>query len=98
MGSFVELLGIEGGTKTKGEARAEEDVVGNSSNTTVVDLGLSGDLANYTTKLKIDTGHTLANEVGSILYLLATSRPTLSPALESHVALAPASTWELTLW
>ena len=40
MSGLVELLGIEGSTKAKGDTWAEEDVVGNSSNTTVVDLGL----------------------------------------------------------
>lgn len=41
MGRLVELLGIEGSTKAKGDTWAEENVVGNSSDTTVVDLGLS---------------------------------------------------------
>lgn len=36
----VELLGVEGGTEAKGNTLAEEDVVGESGNTTVVDLGL----------------------------------------------------------
>ena len=36
----VELLGIEGSTETKGNTLTEEDVVGQSSNTAVVDLGL----------------------------------------------------------
>ena len=37
---LVKLLGIEGSTKAEGDTWAEEDVVGNSSDTTVVDLGL----------------------------------------------------------
>jgi hypothetical protein len=40
VGGLVELLGIEGGTETEGDTRAEENVVGNSSDTTVVDLDL----------------------------------------------------------
>jgi hypothetical protein len=40
VGSLVELLGIERATKTQGDALAEEDVVGKSGNTTVVDLDL----------------------------------------------------------
>lgn len=36
----VELLGIEGSAKTKGNTLTEENVVGQSSNTTVVDLSL----------------------------------------------------------
>ena len=40
MGGLVELLGVEGGTNAKGGTRAEEDVVGDGSNTTVVDLAL----------------------------------------------------------
>lgn len=41
VGGLVELLGIERSTKAQGDAGAEEDIVGNGSNTTVVDLGLS---------------------------------------------------------
>lgn len=40
MGSLVELLGIERATKTQGDTLTEEDVVGKSGNTTVVDLDL----------------------------------------------------------
>ena len=40
MGGLVELLGIEGGTEAEGDTGAEEDVVGNGSNTAVVDLDL----------------------------------------------------------
>lgn len=40
MGSLVEVLGIERGTETKSAAGAELDVVGESSNAAVVDLGL----------------------------------------------------------
>lgn len=40
VGSLVEVLGVEGGTKTESDAGAEEDVVGESGNTTVVNLGL----------------------------------------------------------
>jgi len=39
--SLVEVLGIEGGTEAEGDTRAEEDVVSQSGNTTVVDLGLN---------------------------------------------------------
>lgn len=37
---LLEVLGVEGGTKTEGDASSELDVVGKSSNATVVDLGL----------------------------------------------------------
>lgn len=37
---LVELLGIEGSSNAEVDTRAEENVVGNSGNTTVVDLGL----------------------------------------------------------
>ena len=40
VGGLVELLGIEGGAKAESDARAEENVVGNGSDTTVVDLDL----------------------------------------------------------
>lgn len=40
VGGLVELLGIERGTEAEGDTRAEEDVVGNSGDTTVVDLDL----------------------------------------------------------
>lgn len=40
VGSLVELLGIERATKTQGDTLTEEDVVGKSGNTTVVDLDL----------------------------------------------------------
>lgn len=40
VGSLVELLGIKGGSEAKGDTRAEENVVGDSGDTTVVDLDL----------------------------------------------------------
>lgn len=40
MGGLLQLLGIERGTDAKGDARAEEDVVGDSGDTTVVNLAL----------------------------------------------------------
>ena len=40
MGSLVQVLGIKGSTEAKGDTRAEEDVVSQTGNTTVVDLGL----------------------------------------------------------
>jgi hypothetical protein len=40
VGSLVELLGVEGTTETQGNALTEENVVGDSSDTAVVDLGL----------------------------------------------------------
>ena len=40
MGGLVELLGIERSTDTEGNALTEENVVGNGSDTAVVDLGL----------------------------------------------------------
>lgn len=40
MGGLLQLLGIERGTDAKGDAGAEEDVVGDSGDTTVVDLAL----------------------------------------------------------
>jgi hypothetical protein len=40
VGGLVQVLGIERGTQTEGDTRAEENVVSQSGNTTVVDLGL----------------------------------------------------------
>ena len=40
MGSLVEVLGIERSAQAEGDTRAEEDVVSESGNTAVVDLGL----------------------------------------------------------
>jgi hypothetical protein len=40
VGSLVELLGVERTTQAQGNTLAEEDVVGKSGNTAVVDLGL----------------------------------------------------------
>lgn len=40
VGSLVKLLGIKRETKSKGGTWAEEDVVGEGGDTTVVDLGL----------------------------------------------------------
>lgn len=40
VGSLVQVLGIERGTEAEGDTRAEQDVVSQSGNTTVVDLSL----------------------------------------------------------
>ena len=40
MGGLVKLLGIERGTNAEGHTGAEQDVVGDSGDTTVVDLDL----------------------------------------------------------
>lgn len=40
VGSLVELLGVERATKAEGDALTEENVVGEGSNTAVVDLDL----------------------------------------------------------
>ena len=40
VGGLVQVLGIEGGTEAEGDTGAEQDVVGQSGDTTVVDLGL----------------------------------------------------------
>lgn len=102
VGSLVELLGIERATKTQGDTLTEEDVVGKSGNTTVVDLDLSLRKELVSNGVLIAMGssgrQTLAKETGSMRYLLATSRPTVLLVLEFQVALAPASTWLLTLW
>jgi hypothetical protein len=97
VGSLVELLGIKRGTKAESDAWAEENIVGDGCDTTVVDLDLFYTLAKpfWTLLVLIPT---LANETGSSLYLAATSSPTWLPALESQVDLAPASTCALTLW
>lgn len=42
VGGLVQVLGIERSTQAEGDTRAEEDVVSQSGNTTVVDLGLLG--------------------------------------------------------
>ena len=48
MGGLVQVLGIKGSTKAEGDTRAEEDVVSQGGNTTVVDLGLFGDITSVT--------------------------------------------------
>lgn len=40
VGGLVQVLSVEGSTKTQSDARAEQDVVGQGGNTTVVDLSL----------------------------------------------------------
>lgn len=40
VGGLVQVLGIEGSTQAESDTGAEENVVGQSGNTTVVDLGL----------------------------------------------------------
>lgn len=40
MGSLVQVLSVEGSTEAKSDTRAEENVVSQSSNAAVVDLGL----------------------------------------------------------
>lgn len=40
MGGLIELLGVERRAETEGDTGAEEDVVSDGSNTTVVDLDL----------------------------------------------------------
>lgn len=93
VGSLVEVLGVEGSAQAEGDTRAEEDVVSESGNTAVVDLGLNVKLiSKQSISLETIVELTLAKEEGSRRYLLATSKPTLLPALESQVALAPAST------
>ena len=54
MRSLVELLGIKGGAEAEGDAWAEEDVVGESCNTAVVDL----DLYHHITYQKAVSYHT----------------------------------------
>ena len=40
VGSLVQVLSVEGSTEAKSDTRAEENVVSQSSNAAVVDLGL----------------------------------------------------------
>jgi hypothetical protein len=40
VGGLVKLLGIKGTTESESNTRAEENVVGNGSDTTVIDLSL----------------------------------------------------------
>ncbi len=40
MSSLTEILRVEGGAETQGDSRAELDVVGESCDAAVVDLGL----------------------------------------------------------
>jgi len=40
MSSLVQLLRVDGGAETEGDALAEKDVVSKSNNTTIVDLSL----------------------------------------------------------
>lgn len=95
---LVELLGVERQAETEREAWAQQRVVGERSNAAVVYLGLKNGPVSYDHRVDPRDSLTFTNEDGSRRYLLATSRPTLLPALESQVALAPASTSELTLW
>lgn len=44
VGGLVQVLGIERGTQAESDTRAEENVVSQSGDTTVVDLGLLGEL------------------------------------------------------
>lgn len=96
VGSLVEFLGVEGSTETKSDTSAELDVVGKGSKTLIVDLGLFSRVSRKRDRMVGKP--TFAKEVGSSLYLVATSRPTFDPAFESQIALAPASTSVLTLW
>lgn len=98
VGGLVQVLGIKGSTKAEGDTRAQQNVVSQGGNTTVIDLGLYGNRVSLPCKGPFAQQLTLAKEEGSSLYLLATSRPTELPALESQVALAPASTCWLTRW
>ena len=99
MCGFIEFLSVKGGSKTDGNAWAKEHVVGQCGNTPVVNFGLWFISNQPEAGSKLGRNYnTLANDVGSRRYLLATSSPTLLLLLESHVALAPASTSELTLW
>lgn len=41
VGSLVKVLGVEGSTEAESDTGAEENVVGQSGDTTVVDLGLN---------------------------------------------------------
>lgn len=91
VGGLVELLGIKGGSKTEGDTRAEENVVSDGGDTTVIDLSLNI-IYQQCPYLSTSRVFTLAKDIGSMRYLLATSRPTWFPLLESQVALAPAST------
>ena len=97
--SLVELGGVKGETEAEGGAGVELGAVGKGGDTTVVDLDLQRvslvSNEKYGRKMRV---RTLAKETGSMRYLLATSRPTVLPVLEFQVALAPASTWLLTLW
>lgn len=105
MGGLIQLLGIERSTDAQGNAGADKDVVRNGGDTAVVDLALYG--SQYTLldvpdccpgKRWEDYPQTLTKDRGSILYLAATSRPTVVEVLEFQLALAPASTRVLTLW
>lgn len=40
VGGLVQVLGIEGSTQAEGDTGAQEDVVGQGGDTTVVNLGL----------------------------------------------------------
>jgi hypothetical protein len=93
---LVQLLGIERATNTEGQTAVDLGVVGEGSNSKVVDLGLYGISMNALVHTR--DHHTLAKDAGSSLYLAASSRPTLLPDFESQTARAPASTAGLTRW
>lgn len=87
---LVELVGVERKTEAKGGAGVELGVVGEGSDTAVVDLGLrSAPLLISTLDNQVigknATGsvRTLAKDRGSSLYLVASSRPTFLPPWRS---------------
>lgn len=77
MGGLLQLLGIERSTDAKGDAGAEEDVVGDSGDTTVVDLALFvvvlsiSFLSNFTHLMHKCGGRTNLGEGSSIKTVLS---------------------------
>ena len=98
MGVLFQILSINRHAESYFDTRAEQDLIRQSRNTSVVYFRLSKrSHISRNVFNRQNAGATFAKDVGSRRYLLATSNPTALEPLESHVALAPASTSELTL-
>jgi hypothetical protein len=82
--SLIQLLGVKGSTNTKGEARVDLCVVCNGDDTSIVNFELDQNVSFFhVVDLNVGLQQTLAKAVGSILYLVATSIPTVDWLLVS---------------
>lgn len=74
--SLVELVRVERQTQTEGGAAVDLGVVGQSCDSAVVDFDLDCQFSRTVSIYTTDRIRTFANDTGSSLYLLASSRPT----------------------